>query len=255
MSSDKMEQKLKNAELFRDCINEKLKTNPPNSEWLQKLADIVTESSQIDSDDEDDSETESIKSHDDIDDHGVLCHYSRTTGGWKPIEPSCVKCGYGDDNCECEEEKTNCECPFPKFNVVDRIYTCRWCELPDHYKNGVVSDWSDSEDEDEDEDDSEEECCDCRNFGDDGCKCDCHSNCEDEDDADECLYPKYQCQRCNDKGEYPLNENGICGFCVNDTVFVCEDCNKNIDYCECPACCSDCGKVHLPDECEDDDNA
>jgi hypothetical protein len=102
---------------------------------------------------EDDDEIKSVESHDELDDHGVMCHYSRTTGGWEAIEPFCVECGYGDDNCECEEEKTNCECSFPKFNVVDGIYTCRWCELPDHYKNGIVSDWSDSEDEDEDQDD------------------------------------------------------------------------------------------------------
>jgi hypothetical protein len=56
MSSDNMEQKLKNAELFRNSVNEKLKSNPANAEWLQKLSDIVTTSSQIDSDDEEANE-------------------------------------------------------------------------------------------------------------------------------------------------------------------------------------------------------
>jgi hypothetical protein len=50
----------------------------------------------------DDDETKSVESHDDLDDHGVMCHYSRTTGGWEPTEPYCVECGYGDDSCVCD---------------------------------------------------------------------------------------------------------------------------------------------------------
>ena len=51
-----------------------------------------------------DSDTESVISHDDTDDHGVMCHYSRTTGGWEPIEPFCVGCGYGYNQCACVED-------------------------------------------------------------------------------------------------------------------------------------------------------
>jgi hypothetical protein len=55
----------------------------------------------------DDDETKSVESHDDLDDHGVMCHYSRTTGGWEPTEPYCVECGYGEDSCVCDEEVRN----------------------------------------------------------------------------------------------------------------------------------------------------
>lgn len=58
--------------------------------------------------DGDDDETKSVESHDELDDHGVMCHYSRTTGGWEAIEPFCVECGYGKGKCECikcEEEE------------------------------------------------------------------------------------------------------------------------------------------------------
>ncbi len=46
-------------------------------------------------------DTESVESHDELDDHGVMCHYSRKTGGWEAIEPFCQDCGFLDDNCEC----------------------------------------------------------------------------------------------------------------------------------------------------------
>jgi hypothetical protein len=38
-----------------------------------------------------------------------------------------------------------CECSFPKFVVDDGIQSCIYCGLNDHYKNGVVADWSDDE--------------------------------------------------------------------------------------------------------------
>ena len=40
-----------------------------------------------------------------------------------------------------------CECSFPKFVVDDGIQSCIYCGLNDHYKNGVVADWSDDEEE------------------------------------------------------------------------------------------------------------
>ena len=59
------------------------------------------------------------------------------------------ECGgeeYEDDEDDEDTEIINCECPFPKFVIRDGIQFCRACELPDHYKNGVVADWSDNED-------------------------------------------------------------------------------------------------------------
>ena len=44
-----------------------------------------------------------------------------------------------------------CECSFPKFVVDDGIQSCIYCGLNDHYKNGVVADWSDDEEEEEEE--------------------------------------------------------------------------------------------------------
>jgi hypothetical protein len=55
MSNDKMEQKLKVCSKVIEGINKEIETNPAKTEWLQKLADIVTTSSQIDSDDEDEA--------------------------------------------------------------------------------------------------------------------------------------------------------------------------------------------------------
>jgi hypothetical protein len=36
-------------------------------------------------------------------------------------------------------------------------------------------------------------------------------------------------------------------------VFICQTCNKDMDYCECPACCVDCGKIHPFEECEQEE--
>ena len=44
-----------------------------------------------------------------------------------------------------------CECSFPKFVVDDGIQSCIYCGLNDHYKNGVVADWSDDEEEEEED--------------------------------------------------------------------------------------------------------
>jgi len=50
----------------------------------------------------------------------------------------------GDDEPEAEV----CKCPFPKFIIKDGLQICTACNCIDHYKNGVVSDWSDDEVED-----------------------------------------------------------------------------------------------------------
>jgi hypothetical protein len=50
-------------------------------------------------DDDDDEYDDGMESCDEYDDRGILCHYSKTTGGWEPIEDHCVECGY--DECVC----------------------------------------------------------------------------------------------------------------------------------------------------------
>lgn len=62
------------------------------------------------------SDTDSVISHDDFDDHGVMCHYSRTTGGWEPTEPFCVGCGYGSNNCVCVEDSEDEEDGYDSDN-------------------------------------------------------------------------------------------------------------------------------------------
>mgnify|MGYP003675272806 FL=1 len=42
-----------------------------------------------------------------------------------------------------------CECCFPKFFVDDGIQRCSRCGKDDHYKNGVVADWSEDDDDDD----------------------------------------------------------------------------------------------------------
>ena len=39
----------------------------------------------------------------------------------------------------------HCVCSFPKFYIDDGIQKCSCCGLDDHYKNGVVADFSDDE--------------------------------------------------------------------------------------------------------------
>jgi hypothetical protein len=47
-----------------------------------------------------------------------------------------------------------CECDFPRFTINDDgIQSCRNCGNRDHYKDGVVDEWSDNESECDDEDD------------------------------------------------------------------------------------------------------
>lgn len=53
--------------------------------------------------DDDCESISSMESHDDYDDCGVLCHYSKTTGGWEPLEEHCIECGHLPDECDCEE--------------------------------------------------------------------------------------------------------------------------------------------------------
>ena len=48
---------------------------------------------------------------------------------------------------QTNQMETFCECSFPKFVVNNGIQSCRRCGLKDHYKEGVVADWSDYEDE------------------------------------------------------------------------------------------------------------
>lgn len=47
-----------------------------------------------------------------------------------------------------DEDDAVCKCPFPKFIIKDGLQICTACNCIDHYKNGVVSDWSDDEVED-----------------------------------------------------------------------------------------------------------
>lgn len=53
-------------------------------------------------------------------------------------------------NCEEEEEEQEeeeevCECSFPKFVIKNGLQTCRCCGLLDHYKKGIIAEWSDDE--------------------------------------------------------------------------------------------------------------
>ena len=41
----------------------------------------------------------------------------------------------------------HCVCSFPNFFVADGIQSCSCCGKDDHYKGGVIADWSSSEDE------------------------------------------------------------------------------------------------------------
>jgi hypothetical protein len=44
-----------------------------------------------------------------------------------------------------EDEDDVCRCDFPKFHICDGLQVCRCCGKADHYKNGVVTDWSDTD--------------------------------------------------------------------------------------------------------------
>ena len=83
--------------------------------------------------DDDKDETESVESHDDYDDHGVLCHYSRTTGGWDAIEPYCKKCGYTYTECVCKKQiikKSNVKKIKRKLIIEEDFDITRLKELP-----------------------------------------------------------------------------------------------------------------------------
>lgn len=56
--------------------------------------------------DDDCESISSMESYDDYDEYGVLCHYSKTIGGWEPLEEHCIECGHLPDECDCEEEYT-----------------------------------------------------------------------------------------------------------------------------------------------------
>jgi hypothetical protein len=43
------------------------------------------------------------------------------------------------------DEEEHCVCDFPKFKITDGIQSCEHCGKCDHYKNGIVDDWSDEE--------------------------------------------------------------------------------------------------------------
>lgn len=63
--------------------------------------------------------------------------------------------------------------------------------------------------ESEEESDEESECCECQQHGDDGCRCDCHSEPSDSEE-DDCVIPSCcndakGCSQCVDEGE-PLVE-------------------------------------------------
>lgn len=42
-----------------------------------------------------------------------------------------------------------CKCDFPRFHICDGLQVCRCCGKVDHYKNGIVADWSDDEDDED----------------------------------------------------------------------------------------------------------
>ena len=44
-----------------------------------------------------------------------------------------------------EEEDEFCDCDFPANEKDGGLYICRECNKPDHYKNGVIADWTDDE--------------------------------------------------------------------------------------------------------------
>ena len=50
-----------------------------------------------------------------------------------------------DDSDDEDDTEKFCECSFPKFIIRDGYQSCRNCGLLDHYKCGVVADWSDDE--------------------------------------------------------------------------------------------------------------
>ena len=55
---------------------------------------------------DDDCETiSSMESYDDYDDCGVLCHYSKTIGGWEALEDHCIECGHIPEECNCDEDE------------------------------------------------------------------------------------------------------------------------------------------------------
>jgi len=101
-----------------------------------------------------------------------------------------------------------CECPFPKFVVDDGIQSCSKCGLNDHYKNGVVADWSDDEEEEEEEREREREkewCINCgMEFSLDGSKnthlgylCGvCLASVDEEEDLEECCEKCYLIECC-----------------------------------------------------------
>ncbi len=67
-------------------------------------------------------------------------------GDYCPSHAPTNSCNGGCDcDCECCDYEDNCECSFPKFVIEDGIQSCSCCGLNDHYKNGVVEDWSDDE--------------------------------------------------------------------------------------------------------------
>jgi len=59
----------------------------------------------------------------------------------------CHKCQETLTFSDEEDEKEFCECSFPKFIIKDGIQSCRHCGLVDHYKLGVVENWSEDEEE------------------------------------------------------------------------------------------------------------
>lgn len=51
-----------------------------------------------------------------------------------------------DNNTDDNADNNVCRCSFPKFHICDGLQVCRRCGKVDHYKNGIVADWSDDED-------------------------------------------------------------------------------------------------------------
>ena len=72
------------------------------------------------------------ESCDEEDDCGVMCHYSKTTGGWEPIEEHCIECGYRYNDCHCDYDDllknvfyTVCEEDKNKLNKLQ--HKCAEC--------------------------------------------------------------------------------------------------------------------------------
>ena len=89
-----MSQDEKNAIIFAAIMN--IKTQ----EELDNLKAELFISQKFDVTFEDDCDKESC---DWENDYGVMCHYSKTTGGWEQTQESCPGCNYRYKDCRCDD--------------------------------------------------------------------------------------------------------------------------------------------------------